>query len=184
MLQRRAEYGTSESTLYALHRDKRKSFPRAPAPLAAVALFTLALIARRPSLLVTCLVPVMADGTGRSLRLRRSRIDLPIQRIWSSVAREHLAMLYFVYFHMVRYYLIPLVATGVLVPGVRLLTLVAVLHSAGMDYSAKRPRLDFPTFLGCYLAEHAAYQIGVLVGCVRSRTFRSYLPSLQRVRSF
>ena len=63
------------------------------------------------------------------------------------------------------------------------LAMLAVLYSAGVDYSAKRPRLDFPTYLGYYLAEHAAYQLGVLVGCTRSRTFRSYLPVLERVGS-
>jgi hypothetical protein len=92
-------------------------------------------------------------------------------------------MLYYAYFHLVRYYLVPLTAAGLLVPGIRLLTAVAALYSAGFDYSAKRPRLDFPTYLGYYVAEHAAYQAGVLAGCIRSLTFRSYVPALSpRVR--
>ncbi len=182
MLRRRADYGTSEATLHALHRDKRKSFPLAPAPLATTALFSAALVGRRPGLLPTCLAPVLWDGVRRTQHLQRSRVDLPARRVWSSVSREHLAMLYFAYFHLVRYYLVPLTAAGLFVPGVRLLPVFAALYSAAVDYSTKRPRLDFPTYLGYYVAEHAAYQIGVLVGCVRARTFRSYLPLLQRVR--
>ncbi len=183
MLRRRADYGTSEATLHALHSDKRKRFPLAPAPLATTAMLSAALAAKRPGLLPACFASVLWDGARRSLRLRRSGIDLDTRRVWSSVSREHLAMLYFAYFHLVRYYLVPLTAAGLFVPGIRLLTAFAALYSAGVDYSTKRPRLDFPTYLGYYLAEHAAYQAGVFAGCVRSRTFRSYVPAFfPRVR--
>lgn len=178
MLRRRAEYGTSEATLYALHRDKRKRFPLAPAPLATTIALFAALVTRRPGLLGLCFASLVWDGIGRSQRLRQGRVDLPAGQVWSSVSREHMAMLYFAHFHLVRYYLVLLAAVSLLAPGVRLLVVLAVLHSAGVDYSTKRPRLQFLTYLGFYTAEHAAYQAGVLMGCVRSRTFRSYLPVL------
>jgi len=183
MLRRRADYGTSEATLHALHREKRKRFPLAPAPLATVFLCSATLVARRPGLIPICLAPLVWDGVRRSLNLRRRRVDTPVLRVWSSVSRQHLAMLYYAYFHLVRYYLVPLTAAGLFVPGIRLLNVIAVLYAAGVDYSTKQPRLDFGTYLGYYVAEHAAYQVGVLVGCIRSRTFRSYLPILERVGS-
>ena len=68
-------------------------------------------------------------------------------------------------------------------PGVRLLTAIALLYSAAVDYATKRPRLGYPTYLGYYLAEHTAYQAGVIAGCVRARTFRSYLPAIQHPSS-
>ena len=182
MLRRRADYGTSEAALYALHRDKRKRFPLAPGALVTTIAFSAALVTRRPGLLGLCLASLVWDGIGRSQRLRQGRVDLPAQRVWSSVSREHLAMLYFAHFHLVRYYLVLLAAVGLLAPGVRLLMVLAVLHSAGVDYLAKRPRLQFPTYLGFHAAEHAAYQVGVFVGCVRSWTFRSYLPVLEPPR--
>ncbi len=183
MLQRRADYGTSEATLHALHRDKRKRFPLAPAPLATVTMFSAALVGMQPGLLPICLAPPLWDGARRSLHLRRSGIDLPAGRVWSSVFRGHLSMLYFVYFHLVRYYLVPLATAGLFAPGVRLLTAFAVLYSSAVDYSTKGPRIGYPTYLGYYLAEHTAYQMGVIAGCVRARTFRSYLPAVQRDRS-
>jgi mycofactocin system glycosyltransferase len=182
MLRRRADYGTSEATLHALHRDKRKRFPPARAPLVTVAVVSAALVKMEPRLLPLGLAPPLWDGARRSLHLRRNGIDMPARRVWSSVLRAHLSMLSFTYFHLVRYYLVPLTAAGLFAPGVRLLTAFAVLYSSAVDYSTKRPRIDYPTYLAYYLAEHTAYQIGVFAGCVRARTFRSYLPAVQRDR--
>ena len=182
MLRRRAEYGTSEATLYALHPDKRKRFPVAPAPAATAVLLSAALVGLEPRLLPFCLAPPLYDGGRRTLSLRRTGIDVPGRRVWSSVLRGHLSMVYFVYFHLVRYYLGPLAAAGLVAPGVWLLAVTALLYSGGVDYATRKPRLSYPTYLGYYLAEHAAYQGGVIAGCVRSRTFRSYLLAVQRDR--
>ena len=89
-------------------------------------------------------------------------------------------MLYFVYFHLTRYYLAPLTLAGAVTPGAWALEAAAVVYSAGVDYSTRRPRLSFPVYLGYYLAEHAAYQAGVVKGCLRERSFRSYLPVFER----
>ena len=77
MLRRRADYGTSEATLHALHPDKRKRFPLAPAPLATVAILSAAVIGLEPRLLPVCLAPPLWDGARRALHLRRKGIDLP-----------------------------------------------------------------------------------------------------------
>jgi mycofactocin glycosyltransferase len=183
MLRRRAQYGTSEAPLHVLHPDKRKRFPPAPAPFATVALLSAALVAREPRLLPACLVPSLWEGGRRSAHLRRAGIGVSPRSIWTSVLRGHLSMLYFVYFHLVRYYLGPLAAAGLLFPGVRLLTAVAALYAGGVDYVTRRPRMSYPVYLGYYLAEHAAYQAGVIAGSVKARTFRAYLPAAQRGRS-
>jgi hypothetical protein len=100
--------------------------------------------------------------------------------LWMSVFRGHLSMLYFLYFHLTRYYLGPLTLAGALMPGAWVLEAAAVLYSAGVDYSTRRPRLSFPVYLAYYLAEHVAYQAGVVKGCLREQSFRSYLPVFER----
>jgi mycofactocin system glycosyltransferase len=183
MLKRRADYGTSEATLHALHPDKRKRFPLPPAPLATVALLSAAVVGLKPRMLPACLAPPLWDGGRRVLHLRRYGVELPALSVWSSVLRGHLSMLYFVYFHLVRYYLGPLAVAGLLTPGAWALSAFAILYAGAVDYSTRRPCMSFPGYLGYYLAEHIAYQGGVIAGCVRSRTFRSYLPAIQRDRS-
>jgi mycofactocin system glycosyltransferase len=179
-LRRRAQYGTSEATLYRLHHDKRKRFPLAPAALATVALVSAALVFREPRLLPLSLGPGLCDGMRRMSRLRRQGIDLPADVVWSSTLRGHLSTLYFIYFHLTRYYLGPLTVGGAVAPGLWALEAGAVLYSAAVDYSTRRPRLPFPIFLAYYVAEHAAYQAGAIAGCLRSRSFRSYLPVFER----
>ena len=105
---------------------------------------------------------------------------MPDAALWTSVLRGHLSMLYFVYFHLTRYYLGPLTVAGAVAPGAWALEAAAVLYSAGVDYSTRRPRLSFPVYLAHYVAEHAAYQAGVARGCLRERSLRSYLPVLER----
>ena len=180
MLKRRAQYGTSEAILHGLHPDKRKRFPLAPAPLATVALVSAALLRLEPRFLPLCLAPSLWDGARRRSRLRRSGVEIPEAAVWTSVLRGHLSMLYFAYFHLTRYYLGPLTLGGAAAPGLWALETAAVLYSAGVDYSTKHPRMSFPAYLAYYLAEHAAYQTGVASGCLRARSFRSYLPVFER----
>jgi mycofactocin glycosyltransferase len=183
MLRRRAGYGTSEATLQVLHPEKRKRFPFAPAPLMTVAVLSAALIAREPRLLPAAVVPPLWDGGRRTLNLRRHGVDVPARHVWASVLRGHSSMLYFVYFHLVRYYLGPLAAAGFLARGVWLLEGSAILYSSAVDYVTRKPHLSYPAYLACYLAEHVAYQGGVIAGCVKERTFRSYSLTFQRDRS-
>jgi mycofactocin system glycosyltransferase len=180
MLRRRAQYGTSEAVLHALHPDKRKRFPLAPAPLATAVLVSAALVRRDPRLLPACLAPALWEGLRRRSRLREAGAGVPDTRIWNSVLRSHLSMLYFAYFHLTRYYLGPLTVAGAAAPGWWALEAAAVTYSAGVDYSTKRPRLPFPVYLAYYLAEHAAYQAGVVQGCLQVGSFRSYLPVFEK----
>lgn len=175
MMRQRASYGTSEARLYDEHRDKRKRLPLKPAPLATAALVSAALMGRKPRLLAAGLAPLALDIARRLRNLAEHQVELPVERVAFSVLRAHLSMLYFVYFHLVRYYLVPLGAAGLLAPGAWILMSVAVLYAAAVDYAVKKPRLSFPAFLGYYLAEHGAYQAGVAIGCLRAGTWRSYL---------
>jgi hypothetical protein len=79
--------------------------------------------------------------------------------------------------------LLLLVAAGLVLPGFWLFAGFGVLCTSVVDFSVKRPRLWYPTFLFFYLAEHSAYQTGVLVGCLQSRSFRSYVPTFRRPRT-
>ena len=174
MMRQRLSYGTSEARLYDQHPTKRKTLPRAPAPLATAALVSAALAVRKPRLAAAGLAPLVYDIVRRIQRLEEHGVEIPAGRVAFSVLRGHLSMLYFVYFHLVRYYLAPLAAAGLLAPGAWLLASVAVLYAAAVDYSVKKPRLSFPVYLGYYLAEHGAYQMGVVLGCLRAGTWRSY----------
>jgi mycofactocin system glycosyltransferase len=183
MLRRRAGYGSSEASLYSLHPDKRKTLPWEPAPMATAGLVSAAAAFRQPLLAGAAVIPALWDALRREERLRASGVDLPRQRVWLSVARGHSSMLYFACFHLVRYYLGPLAAVAMVSRGVSRLAAFAAIYAGTVDYVTKRPRLGYLSYLGCYLAEHLAYQAGVIAGCVRAGTFRSYRVEMGSRRS-
>jgi hypothetical protein len=111
--------------------------------------------------------------TRRRRRLRRNGIDVPAAQVLSSTLRGHLSALYFASFRLVRYYLWPLAAAGVVAPGVWLLAALAVVYAGGVDFARRRPRLSLPTYLSFYVAEHAAYQTGVIAGHLSARLGRA-----------
>ncbi len=180
LLRQRLQYGTSEAVLHRLHPEKRKRFPLLPAPLATVALTMFASVSLEPRLLPALVLPTAWDALGRLAHLRREQVDVPATQVWGSVVRTHLGMLYVAFFHLQRYYLWPLALLGKKLPGAWVLGASALVYSAGVDYQAKRPHLDFASFLLCYTADHLAYQTGVIAGCLKARSFRSYLPSFSR----
>ena len=173
MLRRRADYGSSEATLHALHPDKHGRLRLPPASAATVALVSAAAVTRRPWVLAVALAPAVLDAARRRRRLRRSGVQVPAAQVLSSTLRGHLSALYFAYFRLVRYYLWPLAAAGVFAPGVWLLAALAVVYAGGVDYTRRRPRLSLPTYLGFYVAEHGAYQTGVIVGHLGARLSRA-----------
>jgi hypothetical protein len=133
------------------------------------------------------LVPLLAaagcflfEAATKTLRITRTGVHVAGWKIVFSIVRTYFSLFYFVSFHVVRYYLIFLLPLGVLFPPLWLLCLFMLILSALVDYTAKRPRLIFPLFLFYYFLDHLSYQAGVLVGCVRAGTFRSYRPGLAR----
>ncbi|MCZ7664566.1 MAG: mycofactocin biosynthesis glycosyltransferase MftF [Thermoleophilia bacterium] len=62
MLRRRAQYGTSEAVLQALHPEKRKTFAVRAPPLLTFGLLGAALAAAEPRLLPFCLLPPVVGG--------------------------------------------------------------------------------------------------------------------------
>ena len=90
------------------------------------------------------LVPPAWDGVRRTIRLRRQTVNVSAGQIWSAVLRNHLGMLYFAYFHLQRYYLLPLALAGPVAPGAWALGASAVVYSAGVDYRPNDPGLGLP----------------------------------------
>ena len=173
MLRRRAEYGTSEALLYRSHPKKAKTFPVPPFPLAALmGVFAAGLL--HPAFLCFSIGCLLTDGALKKFRTCRRGVPIPLWKVYFSVARTHFSFFYFVSFHGVRYYLVPLALLGLLYHPLWLLVLLLIALSSTVDYATKRPRLAFVAFLFYYILEHLYYQTGVFVGCLKAGTFGSY----------
>ena len=184
MLRRRADYGSSEAVLYALHPRRRKTLQMRPAAAAAFLGICLSIVFLTPLPLVVTAGCFVAEAAAKVLNLRKKRAGIPAPRILSSVLRIYVSYFYILSFHLIRYYLVPLLLLGFAFPPLWSLAFALLLFTAFVDYSAKRPRLSFPPFLSYYTLDQLGYQLGALAGCLRARSLRSYRPRMEKRYEF
>jgi mycofactocin system glycosyltransferase len=182
MLRRRAEYGASEAGLYRAHRDKRKAFV---VPFFAGLSFlavALAILLTNPYPLIPVPFFTGLDVWRRSAALKKTGIAIPVRQAAASTFRSDLAFFYYAFFHLARYYLVPLLALGFFWHPFWAFAGLTVVVTSVVDFFVKKPRLPYPVFLFFYLLEHLAYQAGVFLGCLKARSFGSYRLSFRRGR--
>jgi mycofactocin system glycosyltransferase len=180
MLRRRAEYGTSEAGLYRAHPDKRKTFVVPVfAGLSFLALAA-AILLFNPYPLIP--IPLLAglDAWRRAAALKKLDLKISAGRAAGSAIRGELSFHYFAFFHLVRYYLVALLALGFLWHPVWAFAGLALAVTSIVDFAVKKPRLPYPVFLFFYLLEHLFYQVGVFLGCLKAGSFGSYRLAFRR----
>jgi mycofactocin system glycosyltransferase len=182
MFARRARYGTSEAVLYRDHHDKRKTFLFPVLPALSFLVFALAVIWFNPYPLAALPFLFLVDAWRKSAAAKNHNISLKFGEATAAAFRGELSFYYFTFFHLVRYYLVPIIGSGFLWHPFWLFGGLAILFSSLTDYFAKKPRLPYPFFLFIYLGEHLAYQVGVFWGCLRQLYFGSYRLSFRRAR--
>ncbi len=172
-MSRRFDYGTSEGILQRLHprRHKRMVIP----PLLAL-LLALCLMAPFTGGLSLPIAAGILAIDGFIVRLRFARRGLPIgfPALLAGRLRALGSLVYYLSYHLVRYYSLPLIAVAFVVPWFWTVPVGVLLCAAKVDHTIKKPELGFVRFTGVYLLEQIAYGAGVFWGCLTRRTFASY----------
>jgi len=172
-MSRRFDYGTSEGTLQRLHPSRHKRMVIPPMLALILALCLLApyagwwLLAMGGALLVT-------DAAAVRARLHRSALPVRLLPIIVVRLRALGSLGYYLSYHLVRYYTLPLILVALISPGLSPLLAALFCCAAGVDHGVRKPRLSLVPFAGIYFLEQVAYGCGVFWGCVRGRTFASY----------
>jgi mycofactocin system glycosyltransferase len=180
MLKRRADYGTSEAILYGMHPKKKKTFQ---VPLLATSNFLALVIALIFLSMIPLLVAVgcfVYEASMKILRVNKMDLNIGLRTLLFSVARNHFSFFYFASFHLIRYYFVTLICLGFFFHSVWYLLFFMVLLSSLVDYNLRRPQLTFPVFFFYYAIDHLSYQLGVFAGCLRKKSFGSYVPKFMR----
>jgi mycofactocin system glycosyltransferase len=179
MLRRRAQYGMSEAPLYRAHRDKKKTMQVPIFGGFSWLALVLAVALLNPYPL--CAIPLLFgwDVWRRSRVTKEYKMDLTHIQVAGAVLRSHLSCLYFVFFHLTRYYLVLFIGFGALWYPLWILGGLALVYASLADNLVKKPRLFYPIFLCYYLLEHLSYQLGVFWGCLKKGYFGSYIISIK-----
>jgi len=178
-MKRRFDYGTSEGLLQQLHPVRGKKMLIPPMLAAILALLALALVGRSLLPLPPAALLLLADALLTGRRLRRQGLALPVWKVLSARGRAAASLGYYLGYHLLRYYFVPLLLTALLFPPLGLLLLTTLLGVATVDHQVRRARLALPRFWFYYALEQLAYGSGVFMGCLRLKNFASYRLNLQ-----
>ena len=172
-ISRRFDYGTSEGMLQLLHPRRRKQMV-IPAILAAVLLLCLMAPLTGGWTLLLAGGLLAADAAAVRKRIVKQGLPIALGAILAGRLRALGSLVYYLCYHLVRYYSVPLVVVALIVPAMWTLFGFVLLSAAGVDFAVKKPRLSFPLFAGIYLLEQLAYGAGVFWGCLSRKCFSSY----------
>jgi mycofactocin glycosyltransferase len=172
-MSRRFDYGTSEGMLQLIHPHRRK---RMVIPsLLAVLLTLVALVPFTHGLSLAAALTVLGVDT---FLVHRKLVNRGVAVSFLAIIQGRLralgSLVYYLSFHLVRYYLAPIGCVAFYFP-VLFLPFLAILGcSSGVDYAIKKPQQSFAAFIAIYTLEHLAYGSGVFWGCLRRGCFSSY----------
>jgi mycofactocin glycosyltransferase len=172
-MSRRFDYGTSEGLLQLLHPQRRK---RMVIPPLLALLLTLSLLAPFTgwwSLLAAGGI-LTVDTTLIRLRFARRGLPLALPTLVAGRLRALGSLLYYLCYHLVRYYAMPLMVLSFIVPLFWAVFVAVLCCAAGVDFAVRKPHLSFWRYAGIYLMEQIAYGAGVFWGCLSRKSFTSY----------
>ena len=123
-------------------------------------------------------------GTHQRLRKVRQR-HIPRNvlgpfTIWRATVRGHLAYTYHLTRHVTRYYTLPLLCIGIILPPLLILTLILLCIVIGVDYVRLRPNMGLGAYAWCAVLDDCAYEVGVVQGCIKQRTWKPLWPLIKR----
>lgn len=116
----------------------------------------------------------------RLQKVQEQRISIGPLTVLKATLRGHLAYTYHLCRHLTRYYTLPLLAANLLIPPLLLLTFILCGIVIGVDYVRLKPDMRLVEYALYSLLDDCAYEVGVVRGCVKHRTWKPLLPVIKK----
>nr|WP_319492296.1 mycofactocin biosynthesis glycosyltransferase MftF [uncultured Desulfobacter sp.] len=173
-MSRRFFYGTSEEKLKRLHPKRKKQMVVSPM-LAGFLLSFLTIPWTGAAGLLLGVLVVVTDSIVLKQKTKKMQVNIGFVLLLRARLRTMVSLLYYLSFHLVRYYLIAMIAFAIWQPPFMLLLLLMLGCAVVVDFRVKKVQLPFLSFLFFYVLEHISYGLGVFWGCLTGRNFSSYV---------
>jgi len=169
----RASYASAEAALLRRHPTERRILVLPPEQATFAGLVVGGLWG------VAFLLTIL--GTYKRLqKVRQQRIPISPLAIFRATLRGHLAYTYHLCRHLTRYYTLPMLIGGLLLPPLLLLVLILCSIVIGVDYVRLRPAMSFSKYAICSILDDCAYEVGVVWGCIKHKTWKPLVPIIKR----
>ena len=116
----------------------------------------------------------------RQRRVREQQAPISVFTIFKATLRGNFAYTYHLCRHLTRYYTLPLLLLSLLIPPLFVLTFTLCTIVLAVDYMRLHPRMTIGAYALCSMLDDCAYEVGVLLGCLKHRTWLPLLPLLKR----
>lgn len=116
----------------------------------------------------------------RLQKVREQRMPIGFLAVFKATLRGHLAYTYLLSRHLTRYYTLPLLVVSLLVPPLFLLTCILCGIVIGVDHWRLRPEMGLGWYALCSVLDDCAYEVGVVWGCVKHRTWKPLVPVVKK----
>ncbi len=115
----------------------------------------------------------------RIQKVRKFPITIEFPIVIKATLRGYIAYVYHLSRHLTRYYTLPLLVVSLFVSPLFILLLILWGIVIGLDYVRLRPEMDVGRYALCSLLDDCAYEVGVVGGCVKHRTWKPLLPVIK-----
>jgi len=116
----------------------------------------------------------------RLQKVQEQRIPISFLTVLKATLRGHLAYTYLLSRHLTRYYTLPLLLTSLFLPPMLLLTCLLCGIVIGVDYQRLKPHVGLGWFALFSLLDDCAYEVGVVWGCIKNKTWKPLLPVIKK----
>jgi mycofactocin system glycosyltransferase len=123
---------------------------------------------------------ILLFGTIRRIQKMKTfpmTIGFPI--VLRATLRGEMAYVYHFSRHLTRYYTLPLLVVSLFISPLLILFLILWGIVIGVDYVRLRPEMDVGRYALCSLLNDCAYEVGVVWGCLKHRTWKPLLPVIK-----
>lgn len=180
-MKRRFDYGTSEGLLQQLHPVRGKKMLLPPMMTSILLLLAVALVSLSLLPLPIAALLLLTDTGLTKHRMSKQGLSLSTVKILAARTRAVGSLGYYIGFHLLRYYLLPLILASVLYQPLASLVLCLLLGVGLVDYRVRKPKMSLAGFYLYYFLEQLSYGSGVFWGCTKLKNFASYRLDLKAV---
>jgi len=116
----------------------------------------------------------------RLQKVREQRMPIGFFAVFKATLRGHFAYTYLLCRHLTRYYTLLLLVASLLVPPLLLLACILCGFVIGVDYWRLKPDMGLGWYTLFSLLDDCAYEVGVVWGCAKHRTWKPLLPVVKK----
>ncbi len=130
--------------------------------------------------LIAVLSLTLFSTRNRLQKVRQQHISIPFTTVFKATLRGNFAYIYHLCRHLTRYYTLPLLVLGLLFFPFFILIAIMLCIVMSVDYWRLKPSMNWVEYTLCAILNDCAYEIGVVQGCMKYKTWKPLVPIIKR----